>query len=376
LQVGLADARVAAEAARKLIGKGIDPIAARRASRPTPTFGQLADQMIAERGSELRSDKSLARWKRALQLPKLDDDGERVGRRLLPASAKVEQQRITALRALRAIPVDAVQTEHILAVLRPIWAAKPETASAARGYFEQVISAGRARGFGSGENPARWRGHLDHLLPRPQKLSRGHFKAMPFADVPAFVRELRERDAIAALALEFLILTAARTGEVIGATWDEVDLAEKVWTVPAARAKTAKEHRVPLTARTVEILEKVAPLRGETDVVFPGGKINRPLSSMGLAMLMRRMGRSDATVHGFRSAFRDWAADKSTFPRELIEGALSHAVGDAVELAYKRTDQLMRRRKLMEAWAGYLEKTPVAPKAADNVLPFGKVADA
>jgi hypothetical protein len=237
LQVGLADARVAAEAARNLIGKGIDPIAARRASVPAPTFGEIADRMIIDRAPELRSSKSLDRWRRLLQLPTLDDNGERVGRKLLAASAKVEAQRIAALRTLRALPIDAVLTEHVLAVLRPIWLVKPASASMMRGYFEQVINAGQARGFRSAENPARWRGHLDQLLPRPQKLSHGHHKALPFAEVPAFIQELHQRDAVAALALEFLILCASRTGEVIGMRWSEVDLGEKVWTIHAGPHK-------------------------------------------------------------------------------------------------------------------------------------------
>jgi integrase len=207
-----------------------------------------------------------------------------------------------------------------------------------------------------GENPARWRGHLDHLLSRRQKLARGHHAATSFPQVPAFVAALREREAVAALALEFLILCAARTGEVIGATWAEIDLDKGVWTVPGTRMKAGREHRVPLTERALEILAKAAVSRGEGDYVFPGRRPKAPLSNMALDMLLRRMKRTE-TVHGFRSSFRDWAGETTSFPRDLAEHALAHNVGDEVERAYRRGDALDRRRQLMEAWASFLADT-------------------
>jgi integrase len=244
----------------------------------------------------------------------------------------------------------------VLGVLQLIWHAKPETASRLRGRIERVLDAAKARGLRSGENPARWRGHMDHLLPKRSKLTRGHHAAMPYDAVPAFMADLHKRAAVAALALEFLILTAARSGEVLGARWEEIDLEAKVWTVPAARMKAGREHRVPLSSRAVEVLQTVKLLAGRDDIsrlpIFPAHGCAKPLSSMALAMLLRRM-KVDCTVHGFRSSFRDWAGEVSTFPRELAEAALAHTIGDATERAYRRGDALEKRRKLMEAWAGF-----------------------
>ncbi|MDP9103931.1 MAG: integrase arm-type DNA-binding domain-containing protein, partial [Pseudomonadota bacterium] len=225
LAVTLAKARERATEARALVAERIDPIASKRADRAVPTFGMMADEVLATRSVDLRSEKSKARWKRALE---------------------------THAVLLRPLAVDAIATEHVLASLKPIWAEKPETAQKTRGYIEAVLDAAKAKGHRTGENPARWKGHLDHLLPRGQKLSRGHHAALAFCDVPSFVAELRERDAVSAWALEFLILTVARTGEVTGATWPEVDLAAKVWTIPAGRMKAGIEHRVALSDRAVE----------------------------------------------------------------------------------------------------------------------------
>jgi integrase len=239
-------------------------------------------------------------------------------------------------------------------VLKPIWTAKPETASRLRGRIEKVLDAAKAKGFRTTENPARWRGHLDHLLPKPLKLSRGHHAAMPYEELPAFMGELRQRQVTAALALEFCILTAARSGEVLGCRWSEIDLDKKVWTVPAHRMKAGREHRVPLSGRVVAILRELA----EADArpfVFPGQARNKPLSNMAMDMMLRRMKRDAATVHGFRSSFRDWAGNVSNFPREIIETALSHVIGDKAEQAYRRSDALEKRRKLMEAWATFCE---------------------
>lgn len=254
---------------------------------------------------------------------------------------------------LRSKPLDQIGTDDVLAVLTPIWTTKSETASRLRGRIERVLDAARAKGLRTGENPARWRGHLDHLLPKRRKLTRGHHAAMPYDQVPAFVARLREGRGVAARAPEFTILCASRSGEVLGARWDEVDLKAKLWTVPGPRMKGGREHRVPLTERALAILAEVEPLRNG-DYVFPGQRRGRPLSNMSMEMCLRRM-KVDETVHGFRSSFRDWAGEETAVPREVAEVALSHAVGDATELAYRRADALAKRRKLMEAWAAFVE---------------------
>jgi integrase len=237
-------------------------------------------------------------------------------------------------------------------LLKPIWTAKAETASRVRGRVEKVLDAAKAKGFRDGENPARWRGHLDHLLPRPSKLARGHHAAMPYEDVAPFIAKLRKREASAALALELCILTAARSGEILGMHWSEIDLDKKIWTVPANRMKAGREHRVPLSPRAVDIFRQLEKLR-TGEFVFPGQARGKPLSNMAMEMILRRMKIENATVHGFRSSFRDWAGNVSNFPRELVETALAHVIGDKAEQAYRRSDALEKRRKLMDAWAAY-----------------------
>jgi integrase len=266
----------------------------------------------------------------------------------------------------REKPVDSITTEDVLAALRPIWLKKPETASRLRGRVERVLNAAKAKGYRIGENPAAWRGHLDNLLPKPSRLSRGHHAAMRYGDLPAFIAKLREREAMAALALEFAVLTAARSGEVLGARWSEIDL--EVWPIPAARMKAACEHRVPLNEHTLAILTKLSEAK-VSEYIFPGQRGGRPLSVMALEMVLRRMGVEDATVHGFRSSFRDWCGNETHFPRELAEHALAHVIGDKAEQAYRRSDALARRRELMSAWADYCEG-----KAVDKVLVFKRPA--
>ena len=335
--VSLAAARERAAAAREHVRNGRDPIEERKAAAAAParswTFGDVADELLTALSPQWRNDKHRAQWTMTLK---------------------------TYAAPLRSLPVEKVSTADVLRVLQPFWQAKPETASRLRGRIERVLDAAKARGLRSGENPARWRGHLDHLLPRRQKLSRGHHRAMPYAEVSAFMVKLRAREAVAALALEFLILTAARSGEVLGAKWPEFDIDGAVWTVPAARMKSGREHRVPLPPRAVAILEEIMSLSVAGDpshqCVFPGLG-GGPLSNMALAMLLRRMDVSQ-TVHGFRSSFRDWAGEVSTFPREVAEAALAHVVGDSTERAYWRGDALQKRRKLMEAWAGYVGAKP------------------
>jgi len=283
--------------------------------------------LIATLSSQWRNDKHIAGWKMTLT---------------------------THAAPIRDKRVNEITTDDVIAVLKPLAVDRPETASRLRGRIERVLDAAKAKGFRSGENPARWRGHLDHLMAKRQKLSRGHHAALPFADLPAFVERLQARDAMAALALEFLILTAARTGEVIGARWSEIDLEAKVWTVPAQRMKAGRVHRVPLSERAVAILEKAKESR-TNDYVFPGPGKDRPLSTNALRALLIRLG-VDVTAHGFRSSFRDWAGEVSTFPREVAEAALAHTVGDATERAYRRGDALEKRRRLMNAWAAFLAR--------------------
>ena len=223
-----------------------------------------------------------------------------------------------------------------------------------------------ARGFRKGDNPARWRGHLESLLPARNKVRRvEHHAALPYVELAAFMVELQGQEGVAARALEFAILTAARTGEVIGARWDEINLAERLWTVPGERMKAGKEHRVPLSDRALAIVNAMAEIRSG-DFVFPGGKEGRPLSNMSLLMTMRRMGRSDFTAHGFRSSFRDWAAERTNFPSEVAEMALAHVVADKVEAAYRRGDLFQKRRQLADAWAKFC----AAPAASGNVVPI------
>jgi len=258
-------------------------------------------------------------------------------------------------KPLAGTPVVAIDTESILSVLKPIWQTKPETASRLRGRIEAVLDYARAKGNLPHDraNPARWKSHLAHLLPKRGKLSRGHHAAMAWRDVPAFLERLRERETVAARALEFTILTAARTSEVLGACWSEFDLEAKIWTVPARRMKAAREHRVPLSDAALTIVEKLTEAKAG-EFVFPGQRAGRPLSNMAFEMVLRRM-NVKVTTHGFRSSFRDWCGDATRFPRELAEAALAHVIGDKSEQAYRRSDALERRQELMDAWARHCE---------------------
>lgn len=327
ITVPLADAREKAAAACRRLAQGINPIDDRKRDNEIPTFGEMADDVCQTLSAGFRNEKHKAQWKSTLT---------------------------TYAASLRSKPVDTIITDDVLAVLKPIWTTKAETASRVRGRIEKVLDAAKAKGFRDGENPARWRGHLDHLLPKPSKLERGHHPAMPYEDVATFVGNLRKLYATAALALEFCILTAARSGETLGARWSEIDLDKKVWTVPAARMKAGREHRVPLSSRAISILKKLRDL-GAGEFVFPGQKPRRPLSNMAMEMVLRRMKIENATVHGFRSSFRDWAGNVTSFPREVTEMALSHVIGDKAEQAYRRGDALDKRRVLMDEWAGYCE---------------------
>jgi integrase len=333
---------------------GIDPIEARRATRlqarlddaKAMTFKQCAEAYIKGHRAGWRNAKHAAQWDATL-------------------AAYAEP-------VIGALPVQSIDTALILRVLEPIWTTKPETAGRVRGRIESILDWATAREYRRGENPSRWRGHLDKLLPARSKVQRvEHHAALPYDEVAGFMTALQAEEGVAARALEFAILTAARTGEVMGARWGEVDLADKVWTIPSTRMKAAKEHRVPLSARAVAILEEMEPLRhrgGQEDAdpfLFPGGKLGRPVSHDAAWKLLRSMGRGDLTAHGFCSTFRDWAAERTNFPSEVAEMALAHMVGSKVEQAYRRGDMFERRRRMMAAWATFCS-TP-REVAAPNV---------
>lgn len=322
--VTLARARELARQARGNLAEGINPKDARKPTKAA-TFGECADQVIETMRPSWRNEKHAAQWEMTLQ------------RYAAP---------------LRRLPVDEVGTDDVLSVLKPLWNVKPETASRVRGRIERVLDAAKAQGLRSGENPARWRGHLDQLLPKRQRLTRGHHAAMAYVKVSAFISDLQSRSATAALALEFTILTAARSGEVLGARWNEFDLDRAIWIVPAARMKAGREHRVPLSPRALRIVTELQE-SGAGDFVFPGEKAGRPLSGMALEMVLRRMKIENATVHGFRSSFRDWAAECTNFPNEVCEAALAHVIENKAEAAYRRGDLFEKRRLLMDAWAAY-----------------------
>jgi integrase len=263
-----------------------------------------------------------------------------------------------------SLPVQEVDLTLVMKALEPIWRTKCETASRLRGRIEAVLDWATVRGYRKGENPARWRGHLDKLLPARAKIQKvQHHPALPYVELAGFMATLRGQDGIAARALEFLILTAARTGEIIGARWDEVDLEEKIWTVPGERMKAGRDHRVPLSGAALAILEQMKEIR-ESDFVFPGGKRAKPLSNMAMLAVLKRMWRDDLTAHGFRSTFRDWAAECTDFRSEVVEMALAHTIENKVEAAYRRGDLFQKRGQLMEAWAHFC----AASKAQGEVV--------
>jgi integrase len=259
---------------------------------------------------------------------------------------------------IRALPIDDIDTESVLKVLQPIWEGVPETAKRLRGRIEKVLDTAAVRGFRTGENPARWRGHLQNLLAKPKVLTRGHHAALPYDQLPGFVAQVRARQAVAARALEFAILTACRSGEVRSARWEEIDHDKSVWVIPAHRMKTGREHRVPLSDQAVAILTALKEVR-TSDFVFPGTSGDKSLSERAMAMLLQRMKADNITIHGFRSTFRDWASETTSFPHEVCEQALAHAISNKTEAAYRRGDLFEKRRKLMNAWASFCE-----PKAS------------
>ena len=332
--VGLAAARLRAAECRGLLADGIDPIAARDAEHAQRviedaraiTFDHCADAFIKAHASGWKNQKHIAQWRATL--------------------------RTYVSPVFGSLPVQAVDVALVMNVLEPIWTTKPETAGRIRGRIESVLNWAKARGYRTGENPALWKGHLDNLLPARRKIANvKHHAALPYDQIAQFIDALRRQDGMASLALEFAILTAARTGEVIGVRWGEIDLTANVWTVPASRMKGGREHRVPLSAEALAVLNKVDKDESE-EFVFAGRK-KSPLSNMALLMLLRRMGHNKLTAHGFRSTFRDWAAERTNFQREVAEAALAHFLGDKVEAAYRRGDLFEKRRRLMDAWGEF-----------------------
>jgi len=354
--IGLADARNRAAECRRQQYDGIDPIEARRAGRQQKrldaakaiTFKDCASKYIAAHRAGWRNAKHAAQWEATL------------------ASY--------AEPVIGALPVQAIDMTLVLKVIEPIWTTKPETAGRLRGRIESILDWARVRGYCEGENPARWRGHLDKALPARSKVRKvEHHAALPYAAQPGFLFSLREQEGIATSALEFTILTAARTGQTLGARWSEIDLLDKIWTVPAGRMKAGRDHRVPLSVRALAILGEMQALRHASAAdafVFPGGKHGKPLSNMAFLMLLRRMGRDDLTAHGFRSTFRDWAAERTNFPFEVAEMALAHTVSDKTVAAYNRSDLFERRRRLMTQWASFC--TAPEQRGQSNVAPIRK----
>ena len=358
--VSLADARAKARTLHDAVRAGRDPLAdrqaeavaekaaAQQAEARAKTFREVANLYLAAHEAGWRNAKHRAQWSATLETYAFPHMGD-------VAAADVE-------------------TAHVMAALEPIWRAKPETAGRVRGRIESLLDYAKARGWRTAENPARWRGHVANMLPKRSKVAPvKHHAALPWRNMGAFMGALRAEAGLGARALEFAALAAARTGEVLGARWGEIDLSEAIWTVPGERMKAAREHRVPLSEAALALLRTLLPLRDVEagDWVFPGGKAGRPLSGMAMLMLLRRMGRGDLTAHGFRSTFRDWAAETTGYAREVAEAALAHTLGDKVEAAYRRGDLFDKRRRLMEDWATFCaradapgEVVPIRGRAA------------
>jgi len=333
--VSLAEARKRAQEARQLRLTGVDPIEHRRERLNTlrverakmVTFDAAVEAYISAHEKAWRNAKHGAQWRATLKT--------------------------YASPVLGSLSVREIDTGLIAKVLDPIWATKTETASRVRGRIESILDWAATRGYRTGENPARWKGHLENILPKRSKVQRvEHHAALPYTEIGAFVAALRSQGGVAATALEFLILTASRTSETLGARWREIDLDNAMWTIPADRIKAGREHRVPLSSRAVEILERLKVVR-HSAWVFPGGKTGMPLSNMALLAVLKRMKRAGLTVHGFRSSFRDWVAERTNYPGEVAEQALAHAIPDKVEAAYRRGDLFEKRRRLMTDWATF-----------------------
>jgi integrase len=339
--VSLARAREKAEKVRDLLEQGINPREARDAERrqrkleaaKAITFKQCADRYIEANRAAWKNAKHADQWFATFNQTKR-------GSTVFPA----------ATEAINDLPVSAIDTGLILNILELIWQKTPESASRIRGRIERVLDWARVRGYREGENPARWEGHLKETLPARRARTRGHHAAVPYAEVPAFLAELRKKAGISARALELTILTAARTAEAIGARWSEIDLQARLWVIGPERMKGAREHRVPLSDRALEILSS---LPRDSEFVFPGARAMKPLSDMAMLKVVRGMRGQGSTVHGFRSTFKDWAGETTSFPNELTEIALAHAISDKTDAAYRRGDMMEKRRRLMADWAAY-----------------------
>jgi integrase len=363
-EIPIADARARAAICRRLVREGVDPIERRRTvaaaaapAKPT-TFRDAAQRYYDSKKAGWRSDKH------AVQFPNTMRDY------VYPIVGELPVQDVDTDRVLKILEQELQDDEG--KVIGRLWTTRPETASRVRARIEQVLDWAAARKIRQGDNPARWRGHLSALLPERKKVKAvTHHAALPYPEANAFWVALSARTSASAEALRFAILTAARTGEVIGAKWEEIDLGAKVWTIPAGRMKAQRQHRVPLSDEAIAVLGRLKALRtGEDGFVFPGAKAGGPLSQMAMAMLLRKLDRQDLTVHGFRSTFRDWAAETTAYPNEMVEMALAHTVGNKVEAAYRRGDMFDRRRRLMKDWAKHCMTAP--PARTDNVRRIGE----
>jgi integrase len=351
LDVSLADAREKRNEYRKLKANGVDPLQQKRAARAVQALTAAKAVTFKEAATQYM-DANRAGWDK---------------RHALAWQSTLEQY---AYPRFGDLPVGAVDEALVLAVLKPIWTTANVTATRLRGRIESVLDWAKAMKLREGENPARWRGHLEKLLLAPKRAHRiKHFDSMPFADVPAFMQDLRSQsDIVAAAAMEFLILTASRKSEVLKARWDEIDLNKAVWTVPAERMKKRVEHEVPLSKAAVDVLTRMQKSRINEYVFYATIRGTKRISDAVLGRLLEAMGREDGVPHGFRTSFRSWAGAKTNFPREVAEAALAHKVGDKSEQAYQRDNLIEKRRKLMSAWAEYCSKPAHTVKAGDNVV--------
>lgn len=323
--LSLADARLLAGRCRAALQRGEDPKGelARHELKEVPTFGEVADALIEDVEQGFRSKTTRANWRRTL--------GDRY------------------CAALRKRPINQVNTHDVLDALKPVWVLKAESGRKLRGRIERVLDAAKASGLRDGENPARWKGHLKLMLPAQQR-KKGHHRSLPYEKMPEFMQRLTALDSMSALALEWTILTVARTKEVIGTSRAEINRDSKVWIIPAERMKEEREHRVPLCDRCIEIFDEMATFSKVW--LFPARDPRKHISNMAMSECLRGLG-DDATVHGFRSTFRTWVQEETSFPDWMAEAALAHLSGDEVERAYKRGDALKRRRKMMDAWSRY-----------------------
>ncbi len=349
----LADARKRAIEQRKMLADGIDPIEAKRgklleqrlAVAKVITFNKAAEGFIAANESAWRSSKHGEQWRNTLATYASPVIGE--------------------------LPVSTITTAMVMKILQPIWSTKTETATRVRGRIEKVLDWAKVQGYRSGDNPAAWKGNLAEALPKPSKVAdAGHHAALPWAEMGQFMQTLRDRPGAGALAMQLIILTAARTSEVIEAKWSEFDLQTGLWVIPKERMKGFREHRVPLSPQALAVLERVKWDKNPSEFVFPSAKPDKAISNMTCLAVLKRMGRGDLTVHGFRSTFRDWAAESTAYPRDVCEMALAHAIEDKSEAAYRRGDLLDKRTRLMNDWAAFCDTV----RSGADVVPINRVA--